>query len=93
MFVPLVEEGLWEDPVTDEIASRYLKPMKESNIDTLILGCTHYPLIRSTIRRLMGDGVTSVNPAYETAVSFKKAAETGRHLQEQRHTGIPFLRQ
>ena len=86
MFVPLVEEGLWEDPVTDEIASRYLKPMKESNIDTLILGCTHYPLIRSTIRRLMGDGVTLVNPAYETAVSLR------RLLKQEgiyRNSGIP----
>lgn len=86
LFVPLVEEGLWEDPVTDEVASRYLKPMKESNIDTLILGCTHYPLIRSTIRRLMGDGVTLVNPAYETAVSLR------RLLKQEgiyRNSGIP----
>ncbi len=71
LFCPLVEEGLLEDPVTDEIASRYLKTVKDAGIDTLILGCTHYPLIRSTIRRLMGEGVNLVNPAYETAISLR----------------------
>lgn len=71
LFVPLVEEGLLEDPVTDEIARRYLKPMQDSNIDTLVLGCTHYPLIRSTIRKIMGEGVNLVNPAYETAISLR----------------------
>lgn len=43
--------------VTDEIASRYLKILKDAKVDTLILGCTHYPLIRSTIRRIMGEDV------------------------------------
>ena len=41
LFVPLVEEGLWEDPVTDEIAKRYLSELIDIDIDTLILGCTH----------------------------------------------------
>lgn len=72
LFVPLVEEGLWEDPVTDEIASRYLAELIDIGIDTLILGCTHYPLIRKTVGRIMGDGVTLVNPAYETAVELKE---------------------
>ena len=72
LFVPLVEEGLWEDPVTDEIASRYLTELIDIGIDTLILGCTHYPLIRKTVGRIMGDGVTLVNPAYETAVELKE---------------------
>ncbi|MBO4750950.1 MAG: glutamate racemase [Lachnospiraceae bacterium] len=67
LFVPLVEEGLWEDPVTDEIAKRYLNELIDIDIDTLILGCTHYPLIRSTVARVMGEKVTLVNPAYETA--------------------------
>lgn len=71
LFVPLVEEGLLHDTVTDEIASRYLSVLKEKYIDTLVLGCTHYPLIRSTIARIMGSGVTLVNPAYETAVQLK----------------------
>lgn len=72
LFVPLVEEGLWEDPVTDEIARRYLTELIDIDIDTLILGCTHYPLIRSTLRRIMGERVTLVNPAYETAIELKQ---------------------
>ena len=66
-----MEEGLWEDPVTDEIAKRYLSELIDIDIDTLILGCTHYPLIRSTVGRVMGDQVTLVNPAYETARELK----------------------
>jgi glutamate racemase len=72
LFVPLVEEGLLHDSVTDEIASRYLAELKGKYIDTLVLGCTHYPLLRSTMRRLMGDAVTLVNPAYETAIELKE---------------------
>ncbi len=71
LLVPLVEEGLLHDSVTDEIASRYLAVLKEKYIDTLVLGCTHYPLLRSTMSRLMGEDVTLINPAYETAVQLK----------------------
>lgn len=71
LFVPLVEEGLLQDPVTDEIAKRYLSELIDLDIDTLILGCTHYPLIRSTLGKIMGEKVTLVNPAYETARELK----------------------
>ena len=71
LFVPLVEEGLLHDSVTDEIASRYLSSLKSRFVDTLVLGCTHYPLIRSTLGRLMGNDVTLVNPAYETAIELR----------------------
>ena len=69
LFCPLVEEGMLHDEVTDEIARRYLDELKEQNIDSLILGCTHYPLLRSTIGKIMGPDVNLVNPAYETAIS------------------------
>ena len=82
LFVPLVEEGLWEDPVTVEIARRYLTELIDLDIDTLILGCTHYPLIRSTIESIMGEGVTLVNPAYETAVALKKLLAEKNLLNE-----------
>lgn len=72
LFVPLVEEGLLHDSVTDEIASRYLSVLKGRYIDTLVLGCTHYPLLRSTLGRLMGSDVTLINPAYETAIELKQ---------------------
>lgn len=72
LFVPLVEEGWLEDPVTDMVAKRYLEELLYSNIDTLVLGCTHYPLLRHTIGETIGNKVTLVNPAYETAMSLKE---------------------
>lgn len=82
LFVPLVEEGLWQDPVTDEIATRYLSELIDCDIDTLILGCTHYPLIRSTVGKIMGEKVTLVNPAYETARELKELLERENLLNE-----------
>lgn len=75
LFVPLVEEGMLQDAVTDQIAQRYLGGLKEQQIDTLIMGCTHYPLLQPTIARMMGDAVCLVNPAYETAVELKRVLE------------------
>lgn len=72
LFVPLVEEGLLEDRVTDDIVGRYLQVMKEYKVDSLVLGCTHYPLIRNTIERFMGSEVRLVNPAFETAKCLKE---------------------
>ncbi len=83
LFVNLVEEGLWEDPVTEEIAKRYLTDLNDIGIDTLILGCTHYPMIRKTVQRIMGDGVCLVNPAYETARELKKLLSKSNLLSEQ----------
>ncbi len=87
LLVPLVEEGLLKDPVTDEIAMRYLSELKDLDIDTLILGCTHYPLIRSTIGRIMGERVTLVNPAYETARELKELLKA-EGLLNQKEMGL-----
>lgn len=67
LFVPMAEEGLSEAKITEEVAHMYLDPMKEAGIDTLVLGCTHYPLLKPTISKVMGENVKLVNPAYETA--------------------------
>ncbi len=75
LFVPLVEEGWRHDPITLEVANRYLEPLRDAGIDTLIMGCTHYPLLRSTLRTVMGDSVTLVNPAFETAICLKELLE------------------
>jgi glutamate racemase len=72
LFVPLVEEGLTEDPITLEMARRYIGEILVYDIDTLVLGCTHYPLIRETIRKVVGDKVNLVNPAHETAKCLKE---------------------
>lgn len=84
LFVPLVEEGLWQDPVTDEIAARYLNVLTDSGIDTLILGCTHYPLIRSTVQKTVGGEVALVNPAYETARELKGLLEKENMLNNEK---------
>ncbi len=75
LFVPLVEEGLLEDPVTDEIARRYLTELIDIDIDTVILGCTHYPLLSEAIGRAMGPGVTLINSGEEAALALAGALE------------------
>lgn len=76
LFVPLVEEGFAKHRVTQEIIDYYLASLLEMGIDSLILGCTHYPLLRSRIREYVGDRITLVNPAYETAIDLKKLLES-----------------
>lgn len=72
LLVPLVEERWIQDPITRQVAQRYLAELKEQQVDTLVLGCTHYPLLRSMIGEIMGSSVTLVNPAYETALELKR---------------------
>lgn len=72
LLVPLVEEGWLADSVTRDVISRYVQELKEQEIDTLVLGCTHYPLLRSEMGKIMGEKVTLVNPAYETALCLKR---------------------
>lgn len=69
LFVPLAEEGFTDvtDTATISIAERYLQPLKLSNIDTLILGCTHYPLLREIIGKVMGSDVLLIDSGAETA--------------------------
>lgn len=72
LFVPLVEEGWLDDEITGKVAERYLSPLREKEVDTLILGCTHYPLLSEVIHGVMGDGVELINPAIETAKDLEK---------------------
>jgi glutamate racemase len=72
LFVPLVEEGWVKDPITLEVAKRYLGELQNKEIDTLILGCTHYPLLRNLLKGYLGEDIALVNPAYETAQSLKR---------------------
>ncbi|HEX4956319.1 MAG TPA: glutamate racemase [Thermoanaerobaculia bacterium] len=67
LFVPLVEEGWHDDPVTEEVALRYLSPLIEREIDTLVLGCTHYPLLAGVLARVAGPRVALVDSAESTA--------------------------
>ena len=67
LFVPLVEEGWIDNGVVEMTVKAYLGSLKQSGIDTLILGCTHYPLLKKAIRKFMGDAVRLVDSAEETA--------------------------
>ena len=67
LFVPLAEEGWENDPVTLDVARRYLTPLVDEGLDTVILGCTHYPLIENVIQRVMGDSVRLVSSAEEVS--------------------------
>ena len=76
LLVPLVEEGWLDDPVTESVARRYLAPLLASGIDTLVLGCTHYPLLAPLLARIAGPGVALVDSA--EAVAERVAEELGR---------------
>ncbi|MBI5191777.1 MAG: glutamate racemase [Nitrospirae bacterium] len=67
LFVPLVEEGRLSGPITRLAAEEYLAPLMLEDIDTLVLGCTHYPLLKETIAGVMGPEVELIDSAFETA--------------------------
>jgi glutamate racemase len=75
LLVPLIEEGMFEDKVTDLMLARYLAPLLSAGIDTLVLGCTHYPLLREAIARTAGPGVTLVDSAENCALAVKALLE------------------
>src|SRR5437899_5941318 len=77
LFVPLVEEGWFEHPAAELIAREYLEPLKRAKVDVLVLGCTHYPLLKPLIARVMGPGgdVTLVDSAGETATAVARELE------------------
>lgn len=81
LFVPLVEGGFTapEDPVTRMVAARYLAPLQEAQVDTLILGCTHYPIIAPIIGEIMGPSVKLIDSGAETA-RYAQRLLTQRHL-------------
>jgi glutamate racemase len=71
LLVPLIEEGWLESPVTDEVIMQYLAPLLKDGIDTLVLGCTHYPLLRKAIARLVGEKVELVDSAQNCALAVR----------------------
>jgi glutamate racemase len=72
LFVPLADEGWTEGEVSELVAKEYLAPLKEHDIDVLVLGCTHYPLLKRTIQKVLGGGVTLVDSAEETAKEIER---------------------
>lgn len=80
LFVPLVEEGWTTNAVARTIAGMYLGPLKTKNIDTLIFGCTHYPLLEGVIKKVMGRGVLLVDSAKEVAKEAETILDSGGML-------------
>ncbi len=75
LFVPLIEEGWSTKPVTVSVAKEYLKKLCHSQIDTLILGCTHYPLLKATLRKVLGKKVGLVDSAEEVVQDVRDTLE------------------
>lgn len=72
IFVPLVEAGWWNNDIALRTAEEYLLPLKKEGIDTLVLGCTHYPLLKGVISQVMGDEVKLVSSALEVVKVVKE---------------------
>lgn len=72
LFVSLAEEGWWDTEVTRLTAEEYLRPLKEAGVDTLVMACTHYPLLSKVIKEVMGEGVVLVNTGEATAKVVKE---------------------
>lgn len=87
LFVPLAEEGLHNSDAANLICREYLKEFSDTGIDTLILGCTHYPLFKNTIQQIMGKRVTLVDSAKPTANNLRKILEEKRLLNNQKLKG------
>lgn len=87
LFVPLVENGYTarDNQVARLVAAEYLEVMKKENVDTLILGCTHYPLLKDIIADIMGDKVTLISPG-EEAARYASALLTEKELLTDRET-------
>ena len=82
LFVPIVEEGWENSDVAFITAQKYLLELKEHNIDSLVLGCTHYPALRYTINKVFENKVNLVNPAYETAKATRLLLKENNMLSE-----------
>jgi glutamate racemase len=72
LFVPLVEEGYIEHPMTELVIQEYLRPLRQKEIESVLLGCTHYPLMHASIQRELGDQVLLVDPASSCALNVRE---------------------
>lgn len=87
LLVPLVEEGWVKSPITLQVLKIYLEPLLKEKIDTLLLGCTHYPLLKPAIRKIIKEQVNLVDASLETAVSTQKLLSEQNLLNPQKSQG------
>jgi glutamate racemase len=77
LFVPLVEEGWFDHPAAGLIAAEYLEPLKRARVNVMVLGCTHYPLLKPLLQRTMGPDVRLIDSGEETAATVYDALRSG----------------
>lgn len=87
LFVPLVEENYVDHPATHLIVEEYLKPIRNQNIDTLLLGCTHYPLLKKLIAKVVGDQLTIIDSATSCAEKVAKILNQLQLKKDHTHPG------
>ena len=87
LLVPIIEENWIEHPGAREITTEYLKPLIKAKVDVLVLGCTHYPLIRALIQEIVGPAVTIVDPAQATIRELKNFLTENTTLERKIKTG------
>ena len=85
LFVPLVEEGWFDHPATELVAREYLAPLVAAQVDALVLGCTHYPLLKPLLGRVMGPGTALIDSAEETAREVRRTLEAAGLLAPEGH--------
>lgn len=88
LFVPLAEEGWLDDPVTNLIVYRYLQSLVHHQVDTIILACTHYPLLRAAIQKVVGNDVKLVESGQALCEDLKNLSSLESNQNEQRHIQI-----
>ena len=91
LFVPLAEEGFIDHPATTLIAQEYLTEFREQGIDTLVLGCTHYPILREVIAETIGQGIRIIDSAEAVALRTKQLMTESELLNPGRKTYAPHL--
>jgi glutamate racemase len=91
LFVPLAEEGWVDNAVAKATTRVYLETLRRSGIDALILGCTHYPLLRAAISQVMGDGVALVDSGRATASRVRQELESRHLLRGQGRGSVSFF--
>ncbi len=82
LFVPLVENGYLDGEITQLAAREYIKPLQDAGVDTVILGCTHYPLLKPVLSRLFGEGVTLIDSGREAALELAEVLRQNDQLSE-----------
>ena len=102
LLVPLIEEGWLDDTVADQVIARYLDRLVEARVDTLVLGCTHYPLLSRAIQRYVGPDITLVDSARNCALEVQRVLKLEKLSAPRKHLGTlkveltdhstPFLR-